>query len=115
MEAEEHMRSLDDLKTVALRPGFIHSTSERIWSMPLKHIVNVNHVVMGGFLNVISNNQVHKFLSNFNTDTAIALDDVVNAAIFCAFSEKLDDNKWLYNQQIEETSKNFQDSNCMVE
>jgi nucleoside-diphosphate-sugar epimerase len=31
MEAEEHLRSLSDIKTIALRPGFVYSATERVW------------------------------------------------------------------------------------
>jgi len=113
MEAEEHLRSLGNLKTVALRPGFIYSASERVWSVPLKYYCDANNVVMGKVLDVCSNNYAKNFLNNFHTDSSVPLDDVVDSSIYCSFSEEYDQT-WLWNADMNSLSEKFRQDKFMV-
>jgi len=106
MEAEEHLRGLENIKTVSLRPGFIYSGSERWWSVPLRFYCDANHVLMKGVLGVVTNNYINGFLTNFKTDTSVKLEDVVDTAIYCALQDGGQewDGKWLWNSDIEKVA-----------
>lgn len=106
MEAEAIINSLENVNMISLRAGFISSWEHRKWSLPLKHIVNVNNCVTGAALKAIPDSGLKSFLKNFHTDTSIDVDDVVLSALYCLGSNEFD-RKFLTNKDMETVSQIF--------
>lgn len=62
MEAEEIINKLENVNMISLRAGFISSWEHRKWSLPLKHIVNLNNCVTGSVLKNLPQSGLKSFL-----------------------------------------------------
>lgn len=99
-EAEEHLRSLQNVRTTVLRPGFIFDSKERPISIPLKVIIDIHSKVFGQFLRILPEDlAVKKLLRNFDVDDSVALDAVAEASLLAAFNKRYD-GKILFNNDM---------------
>ena len=114
-EAEAAISALDNVELVSLRAGFIESARDRGWSVPLKHVVNVNHVLSSALLNAIPNCQAKSVLQNFYTDSSVNVDDVAGAALYSCFGADLGNGDALGNADIEGLNRRLKADGYRVE
>jgi len=107
LEAEEYLFHLQNLKVTALRPGFIYSSADRGWSVPLRFGVDAYATIFGAVNSLVPNNSfVKDILKNVDVDASIDLESVVISAIVAAFDSRYD-GKILFNQDMQTVKREF--------
>jgi len=105
-EAEEYLLGLKGIRTTILRPGFVVSAKERLWSVPLKYIVMFGNFNVKMGLKIFKDIRVRNFLEKLEEDDPIELEDLTIAAIITAFDEKYDE-KILLGEEMKNLARNF--------
>ena len=84
-QAEAHMLSLNGIKSVILKPGFIVDSTSKPWSPVLKPFVNLFSTLSTPVLSKLHNTPVHCFTKNLEVDSAVELDHVAYSALAAGF------------------------------
>lgn len=109
-EAEEYLRSLPNIKTTALRPGFIYSAKDKSWTIPLKVAVNIHASLFGKIYSLIPpNNAAKSFLGNFDVDSSVSVESVATSALVAAFSANYN-GKILFNNDMDNILREFHEN-----
>ena len=59
-EAEEYLRNLKGLRFTSLRPGFIYSKQERVWSVPLQIGIKTWRITYGTIYDMLPERTILK-------------------------------------------------------
>eukprot|EP01015_Nassula_variabilis_P027382 TRINITY_DN5605_c0_g1_i2.p1 TRINITY_DN5605_c0_g1~~TRINITY_DN5605_c0_g1_i2.p1 ORF type:complete len:191 (-),score=32.61 TRINITY_DN5605_c0_g1_i2:60-632(-) len=75
LEAEEHLRNLKNVRFTALRPGFIYSKKERVWSVSVQLLMSTWQFGFGSIYNLVpERTYLKELMANFDVDTPIDLE-----------------------------------------
>ena len=106
-EAEKYLFELKNVKTTALRPGFIYSKSEKPWTVPVRLGVDLFSTVYKGADCIIPKKfPIRSFFENFDVDQSVELESVAISAIVSALSDEFD-GEVLGNVDMNVIRKNF--------
>ena len=104
-EAEQHLLNLPGIRTTILRPGFVVSAKERLWSVPMKYLVMMGNLNTKLGLKVLPEGRVRRLVEKLDGDEPIELDDLTIAAIVSAFDAKYD-GKILLGEEMKNLARN---------
>lgn len=105
-EAEKFLLESKGIRATILRPGFVVSAKERVWSVPLKYIISIGNFNMRMGLKILPDSGVKRFIEKFETDDPIELEDLTISAIVTAFDPNYD-GKILIGDDMKNLSKSF--------
>ena len=113
-KAENYLNSLPNVRSTALRPGFIVSRDQRAWSVPLSHLLRVNNILIGGVSSLVPKGKARELLSSLDTGNSVDLDDVALAAIYNVYSKEFD-GQALDVKQIEACRRVFEQNGFRID
>mmetsp|Transcript_4744 Transcript_4744/g.3943 ORF Transcript_4744/g.3943 Transcript_4744/m.3943 type:complete len:157 (+) Transcript_4744:266-736(+) len=106
IEAENYIKSCENLRHTFLRPGFIYST-EVYWRHALKLPVNLYSGAFNFVNGFIKPKTVFKsFLNNIDVDSSVSIKSVSISALIAAFDSDFD-GRTLYNDDMETLKTRF--------
>lgn len=109
LKAEEYLKSLPNLTSLAVRPGLIKDSNERPVTTPLSHLANFGNFVneTSLFKSLKNNKYLEEFVENFEVGRSVEREDLSKAVAFLSLSNEMDNIQIFKHNDIMEASKRY--------